>query len=90
MSTEGAQFLHLACQRWGTPFSPLSAKPLTVMCVWLSFRTKETLFVRLTFCVNYKRLSINGDISLSFEFNEGTHALLGLLIEAFSLCETVA
>jgi len=29
----------------------------------------------------------NGDISSSFEFNEGTHALLSLLKEAFSLCE---
>jgi len=31
-----------------------------------------------------------GDISLCFGFNEGNRALLDLLIEAFSLCETVA
>ena len=31
-----------------------------------------------------------GDVSLCFIFNEGTRALLGLLIEAFSLYETVA
>jgi len=33
-------------------------KPLTLMCVWLSFQTKEALFttLRLTFCLNYKRL----------------------------------
>jgi len=37
---------------------PLSVKPLTLMCVWLSFQAKETLFaaLRLTFYVNYKRL----------------------------------
>ena len=37
---------------------PLSAKPLTLMCVWLSFQTKEALFAawKLTFYVNYKRL----------------------------------
>jgi len=59
------------------------------MCVWLSFQAKEALFaaLRLTFYVNYKRPPFNGDISLCFGFNEGTSALLGLLIliEAFSL-----
>jgi len=58
MSTGGAQFLHLACQGSGSPFAPLSLEPLTLMCVWLSFQTKEALFaaLRLTFCLNYKRL----------------------------------
>jgi len=61
------------------------------MCVWLSFKTKEALFIalRITFYVNYKTTSpFNGDISLCFGFNEGTRALLGLFIEAFSLYET--
>jgi len=31
---------------------------------------------------------MNGDILLCFGFNEGTRALLDLLIEAFSLYET--
>ena len=37
---------------------PLSVKPLTLMCVWLSFETKEALFAALkqTFYVNHKRL----------------------------------
>ena len=37
---------------------PLSVKPLTLMCVWLSFQTKEALFaaLKLIFYVNYKRL----------------------------------
>jgi len=37
---------------------PLSVKPLTLMCVWLSFQTKEALFaaLKLTIYVNYKRL----------------------------------
>jgi len=39
---------------------------------------------------NYTTSPFNGDISLSFGFNEGSRALLGLLIEAISLCETVA
>jgi len=62
------------------------------MCVWLSFQTKEALFtaLRLTFCVNYKRLLHLMAISLCFGINEGNRALLDLLIEAFSLCETVA
>jgi len=61
------------------------------MCVWLSFQTKEAVFAALrpTFYVNYKRLLL-GDISLCFGFTEGTRHLLGLLIEAFSLYETVA
>jgi len=32
----------------------------------------------------------NGDISLCFGYNEGNRALLRLLIEVFSLYETVA
>jgi len=62
------------------------------MCVWLSFQTKEALFaaLKLTFCINYKRLLYNGDISLCFGFNEDTRTLLGLLTEVFSLRETVA
>jgi len=32
----------------------------------------------------------NGDITLCFGFNKGSCALLGLLIEAFGLYETVA
>jgi len=58
------------------------------MCVWLSFQTKEALFaaLRLTLYANYKRLlHVMADISLSFGFNDGNRALLGLLIEAFSL-----
>jgi len=37
---------------------PLSVKPLTLMCVWLSFQTKEALLaaLKLTFYINYKRL----------------------------------
>ena len=37
---------------------PLPLKPLTLMCVWLSFQTKEALFaaLRLTFYLHYKRL----------------------------------
>jgi len=37
---------------------PLSVKPLTLMCVWLSIQTKEALFavLKLTFYVTYKRL----------------------------------
>jgi len=55
---EGTQFLHLACQGGGSPFAPLSLKPLALMCVWLSFQSKEALFaaLRLTFYLNYKRL----------------------------------
>jgi len=58
VSTGGAQFLHLACQAGRLPIASLSIKPLTLMCVWLSFQTKEVLFaaLRLTFYVNYKRL----------------------------------
>jgi len=39
---------------------PLSVKPLTLACVWLSFQTKEALFaaLKLTFYVNYKRLHL--------------------------------
>ena len=59
---------------------PLSVKPLTLMCVSLSFQTKETAFaaLKLTFYVN-------GDISLCFGFNEGTRSLLGLLTEALTV-----
>jgi len=63
------------------------------MCVWLSFQTKEALFaaLRLTFYVNYKRLlHLMADISHCFGFNGGNRALLGLLIEAVVLYETVA
>ena len=37
---------------------PPSVKPLTLMCVWLSFQTKQALFaaLKLTFYVNCKRL----------------------------------
>ena len=53
----GAQFLHLACQGGGSPFASLSVKPLTLMCVWLSFQTKDLFAaLRLPFYVNYKRL----------------------------------
>ena len=64
---------------------PLSVKPLTLMCVWLSFQTKEALFaaLKLTFYEIINDFSI-GDISFCFRFNEGTRALLGLLTEAFS------
>jgi len=55
------------------------------MCVWLSFQTKALFAaLRLTFYVNYKRLlHFNGDILLCFGFDEGSRALLGLLIQAF-------
>jgi len=37
---------------------PPSVKPLTLMCAWLSFQTKEALYaaLKLTFYINYKRL----------------------------------
>jgi len=55
---EGAQFLHLAFQGGRSPFAPSSVKPLTLMCIWLPFQTKEALFaaLRLSFYINYKRL----------------------------------
>ena len=55
---EGAQFFHSACQGGGSPFAPLSLKPLTLMCVWLWFQIKEALSaaLRLTFYLHYKRL----------------------------------
>ena len=37
----------------------------------------------------FETTSFNGDIPLCFGFNEGIHALLHLLIEAFSLYKTV-
>ena len=58
MSTGGGPVFTFSLP-WGrSPFSPLSVKPLTLMCVWLSFQTKEALIaaLRLTFYVNYKRL----------------------------------
>ena len=62
------------------------------MCVWLSFQAKEALFaaLKLTLYVNYKRLLHLMAIFRRFGFNDGDRALLDLLIEAFSLCETVA
>jgi len=62
------------------------------MCVWLSFQTKEALIagLRQTFYVNYKRLLHSVAISLCFGFIEGNGGLSGLLIEAFSLYETVS
>ena len=57
MSIGGGPVFTLACQGGGPLFSPLSVKLLTLMCVWLSFRTKALFAaLRLTFCVNYKRL----------------------------------
>jgi len=60
------------------------------MCVWLSFQTKEALFAALrpTFYVNYKRLLHRRYFDL-FRIQRGNRALLDLLIETFSLCETV-
>ena len=58
MSTGGGPVFTFSLPGGKSPFSPLSVKPLTPMCIWLSFQTKEALFaaLRLTFCVNYKRL----------------------------------
>jgi len=61
------------------------------MCVWLPFQPKEALFaaLRLTFCVNYKRLL---HMAIFRSASESTRIidLLGLLIEALSLYEIVA
>jgi len=67
---------------------------LSLICVWLSFQTKEALFaaLRLSFYINYNRrlhlMAIFCSVSDSTRFNEGNRALLDLLIEAFDLYET--
>jgi len=58
MSTgEGSAFT-LSLPEGKVALCPLSVTPLTLECVWLSFQTKEALFVALkqTFYVNHKRL----------------------------------
>ena len=87
MSTGGGPVFTFSLPGGRLPFAPMLVKPLTLMCVWLSFLTKEALFaaLRLTFYVNYKRL-LHSDISLCFGFNAGNRALLDLLTEAFRLC----
>ena len=58
MSAGGGPVFPLYSPGGKVALCPLSAKPLTLMCVWLSFQTKEALFaaLKLTFYVNYKRL----------------------------------
>ena len=58
MSTGGGPAFTLCLPGVKVALCPLSAKTLTLMCVWLSFQTKEALFtaLKLTFYVNYKRL----------------------------------
>jgi len=92
MSTGEGPAFTLSLPKGKVALCPLSVKPLTLMCVWLSFQTKETLFAALkqTFYVSHKRLLHIMAIFRCFGFNEGARALLGLLTEAFSLCETVA
>jgi len=61
-------------------------KSLALLCVWLSFQTKEALFaaLRLTFYVNYKRLLHLMAIFRSVSESTMVIDLLDLLIEAFS------
>jgi len=58
MSIGGGPVFTFSLPGWRAALCPLSVKPLTLMCVWLSFQTKEALFaeLRLTVYVNYKRL----------------------------------
>jgi len=58
MSTGGGPAFALSLPGGKVALCPLSVKPLTLMCVWLSFQTKEALFAALkqTFYVNHKRL----------------------------------
>jgi len=58
MSTGGGPAFTLSLPGGKVTLYPLSVKPLTLMCVWLSFQTKEALFaaLKLTFYINYKRL----------------------------------
>ena len=58
MSTGGGPAYTLCLPGGKVALCLLSAKPLTLMCVWLSFQTKEALFaaLKLTFYVNDKRL----------------------------------
>jgi len=57
MSTVGDLVFTFSLPGGRSPSAPCQ-KPLTLMCVWLSFQTKEALFaaLRLTFYVNYKLL----------------------------------
>jgi len=54
---------------------PLSVKPLALMCVWLSFQTKEALFaaLRLTFYVNHNRLLLL--MAISHSVSDSTRVL---------------
>jgi len=62
-----------------------------VCLVIVSNKRSSLRFVETNILRKLSRTSpFNGDISLCFGFNEGNRALLGLLIEAFSLHETVA
>ena len=58
MSTGGGPAFTLSLPGEKVALCPLSVKPLTLMCVWLSIQTKEALFavLKLTFYVTYKRL----------------------------------
>ena len=58
MSTGGGPAFTLSLPEGKVALCPLSVKPLTLMCVWLSFQTKEALFAALKqiFYVNRKRL----------------------------------
>jgi len=58
MSTGEGPAFTLSLPEGKVALYPLSVKPLTLMCVWLSFQTEEALFATLkqTFYVNHKRL----------------------------------
>ena len=58
MSAGGGPAFTLSLPGGKVALCPLSVMPLTLMCVWLSFQTKEAHFaaLKLTFYINYKRL----------------------------------
>jgi len=47
MSTGGGPAVTLSLPGGKVALFPLSVKPLTLMCAWLSFQTKEALFAAL-------------------------------------------
>ena len=57
MSTGERPAFALSLPEGKVALCPLSVKPLTLMCVWLSFQTKEALFAALkqTIYVNHKQ-----------------------------------
>jgi len=58
MSTGEGPAFTLSFPEGNVALCPLAVTPLTLMCVWLSFQTKEAHFAALkqTFYVNHKRL----------------------------------